>query len=144
MKKHRLWTIATAVLLFGFGCGDSREGIVRSGPSFSGGRLAAITPSVGSISPAFNPSTLRYTLSLPGGVENLTLIPRALDPGTFIWISGPGLPEGGMIIDSGSPSPVIQLRQSNNVVTLEVLPAGGNSGYVYIVNLTMTNPDENA
>jgi len=143
MKKQRLWTIATTVLLFGFGCGDSKEGIVRSGPSFSGGRLAALTPSVGSISPTFSPGTQNYTLSLPGRVESLTFIPRALDPGTRVWIAGPGLPEEGVIIDSGSPSPVIQLKQSNNVVILETIPESGNFGYVYIVNLMMTNPDEN-
>lgn len=143
MKKQRLWSIAITVLLFGFGCGDSKEGIVRSGPSFSGGRLAALTPSVGSISPTFSPGTQNYTLSLPGGTESLTFIPRALDPGTRVWIAGPGLPEEGVIIDSGSPSPVIQLKQSNNVVILETILESGNSGYVYIVNLMMTNPDEN-
>ena len=116
---------------------------MRSGPSFSGGRLAAITPSGGSISPTFSPGTQNYTLSLPGGTESLTFIPRALDPGTRVWIAGPGLPEEGVIIDSGSPSPVIQLKQSNNVVILETILESGNSGYVYIVNLMMTNPDEN-
>ena len=144
MKKQRLWTIATTVLLFGFGCSDSKEGIVRSGPSFSGGRLAALTPSVGSISPKFSPGTQNYTLSLQGGVESLTFIPRALDPGTRVWIAGPGLPEEGVIIDSGSPSPIIQLKQSNNVVILETILENGNFGYVYIVNLMMANPGENA
>ena len=80
--------------------------------------LASLTPSTGTLSPAFDPGITSYTLAVPPGTPSITLTPVAQTPDAIITVDGSP-------VVSGSPSAPISLGQSPTLVSITVTAADG-------------------
>ncbi|NBD22250.1 DNRLRE domain-containing protein [Paenibacillus glycinis] len=97
-------------------------------------RSAALTDiglSAGSLSPAFAPDRLQYTVEVPNSVTELKLRPAARDASLSIVI---GLPDGvERTVASGEESEAIALQTGVNLVTLEARAAGVADRTIYTI-----------
>ncbi|WP_282940457.1 cadherin-like beta sandwich domain-containing protein [Paenibacillus sp. RC67] len=96
-------------------------------------KLVSLTPSIGSLSPAFDSNTGAYTMTVSNSVYQLQWMPVALDPGAKIEISV----NGGAYseVASGATSSSLPLNIGVNTVTVKVTDRDGHiKEYTITVN----------
>lgn len=96
-------------------------------------KLVSLTPSTGSLSPAFDSNTGAYTMTVSNSVYQLQWTPVALDPGAKIEISV----NGGAYneVASGATSAALPLNIGVNTVTVKVTDRDGHiKEYTITVN----------
>src|SRR5688572_29973210 len=98
------WTIACAALS---GCG---HGGYR--PPSDDAALLSLQASAGSLTPAFDPATLSYTVG-PVADDSVTLTPTTSDPGATVEVDG-------AVVASGSASAPIDLVDGPNPIAVAV------------------------
>ncbi|MBE1443828.1 S-layer homology domain-containing protein [Paenibacillus sp. OAS669] len=86
-------------------------------------KLVSLTPSTGSLNPAFESDKEAYTMTVSGGVYQLQWTPVALDPGAKIEIAV----NGGTYseVGSGATSAALPLNVGMNTVTVKVTDRDG-------------------
>ncbi|WP_152547782.1 cadherin-like beta sandwich domain-containing protein [Paenibacillus ehimensis] len=86
-------------------------------------KLASLTPSTGSLNPAFDPDKEAYTMSVPNSVYQLGWTPVALDPNAIIEISV----NGGAFtaLTNGKASPDYALNVGANTIVVKVTDRNG-------------------
>jgi len=80
--------------------------------------LSALTPSSGTLDPAFNASTTSYSLTAASAVGTLTVTATSVSP--FATIEAQVNSEGWQSCTSGSPSPALPLNVGDNTVVVRV------------------------
>ncbi|WP_240418512.1 S-layer homology domain-containing protein [Paenibacillus periandrae] len=87
-------------------------------------KLVSLTPSIGSLSPAFDPNTEAYTMTVSKNVYQLQWTPLALDPSVKIEIGV----NGGAYneVTSGATSVELPLNVGYNTVTVKVTDRDGH------------------
>ncbi|MBT2284924.1 S-layer homology domain-containing protein [Paenibacillus polymyxa] len=116
---------------------DARTGLTRViGTDAS--TLQTLVPSVGSLSPAFDPAKDTYTISVPNSVYQFQLTPTALDPLAKIEIAvGDG---EWNEVTSGSVSENLALQVGGNKIVVRVTDSLGNVT-AYKINVTRASSD---
>ncbi|WP_338707386.1 S-layer homology domain-containing protein [Paenibacillus amylolyticus] len=100
--------------------------------------LQTLVPSVGSLSPAFDPAKDTYTISVPNSVYQFQLTPTALDPLAKIEIAvGDG---EWNEVSSGSVSENLLLQVGGNKIVVRVTDSLGNVT-AYKINVTRASSD---
>ncbi|MEK4371621.1 S-layer homology domain-containing protein [Paenibacillus sp. FSL R5-0473] len=100
--------------------------------------LQTLVPSVGSLSPAFDPAKDTYTISVPNSVYQFQLTPTALDPLAKIEIAvGDG---EWNEVSSGSVSENLPLQVGGNKIVVRVTDSLGNVT-AYKINVTRASSD---
>ncbi|WP_419890518.1 S-layer homology domain-containing protein [Paenibacillus xylanexedens] len=100
--------------------------------------LQTLVPSVGSLSPAFDPAKDTYTISVPNSVYQFQLTPTALDPVGKIEIAvGDG---EWNEVTSGSASENLPLQVGGNKIVVRVTDSLGNVT-TYKINVTRASSD---
>ncbi|MCR8635249.1 S-layer homology domain-containing protein [Paenibacillus radicis (ex Xue et al. 2023)] len=87
-------------------------------------KLVSLTPSIGSLSPAFDSNTGAYTMAVSNSVYQLQWTPVALDPGAKIEISVNGGAYSEVV--SGATSAALPLNIGVNTVTVKVTDRDGH------------------
>ena len=130
MRMRHLTIVLCATLAAGAltGC-DTRgtgtiAGVVRP---ISG--LSALTLSVGSLTPSFNPNTTAYTASVPNATTSITMTPTAATSGSTILVNGND-------VASGATSPPLLLSVGANNVDIVITGPSGASQRTYRVVVT--------
>lgn len=90
--------------------------------------LQNLTPSAGTLTPAFAPSTTSYTLNVANDVENITFRPSLADVNATIVVNGATIP-------NGTATPAINLAVGSNTVTTTVTAQDGTTKKTYTVNV---------
>ncbi|MEK4076000.1 S-layer homology domain-containing protein [Paenibacillus sp. FSL M7-0656] len=116
---------------------DARTGLTKViGTDAS--TLQTLVPSVGSLSPAFDPAKDTYTISVPNSVYQFQLTPTALDPHAKIEIAvGDG---EWNEVSSGSVSENLPLQVGGNKIVVRVTDSLGNVT-AYKINVTRASSD---
>ncbi|APO43041.1 hypothetical protein BS614_02465 [Paenibacillus xylanexedens] len=116
---------------------DARTGLTKViGNDIS--TLQTLVPSVGSLSPAFDPAKDTYTISVPNSVYQFQLTPTALDPVGKIEIAvGDG---EWNEVTSGSASENLPLQVGGNKIVVRVTDSIGNVT-TYKINVTRASSD---
>jgi surface protein len=83
--------------------------------------LSSLTSSVGSLSPAFAPSTMAYGVNVPHATTTLTLTPTVNEPNATV------------VVNSGNP---IALSVGANPIPVEVTAQDGTTTITYTVTIT--------
>ncbi|WP_174806479.1 S-layer homology domain-containing protein, partial [Paenibacillus amylolyticus] len=100
--------------------------------------LQTLVPSVGSLSPAFDPAKDTYTISVPNSVYQFQLTPTALDPLAKIEIAvGDG---EWNEVSSGTVSENLPLQVGGNKIVVRVTDSLGNVT-AYKINVTRASSD---
>ncbi|OMF55223.1 hypothetical protein BK141_28455 [Paenibacillus sp. FSL R5-0765] len=100
--------------------------------------LQTLVPSVGSLSPAFDPAKDTYTISVPNSVYQFQLTPTALDPLAKIEIAvGDG---EWNEVTSGSASENLPLQVGGNKIVVRVTDSLGHVT-AYKINVTRASSD---
>lgn len=100
--------------------------------------LQTLVPSVGSLSPAFDPAKDTYTISVPNSVYQFQLTPIALDPLAKIEIAvGDG---EWNEVSSGTVSENLPLQVGGNKIVVRVTDSLGNVT-AYKINVTRASND---
>ncbi|MCX8005386.1 MAG: cadherin-like beta sandwich domain-containing protein [Burkholderiaceae bacterium] len=95
----------------------------------SNAALSALSPSAGSLTPAFAANITSYTMDVANGIASLTFTPAAADGGATIRVNG-------TIVASGSASGAVALAVGTNTVSIVVTAADGTSTRTYTVVVT--------
>jgi len=95
--------------------------------------LAGLVPSAGTLSPAFAPGTLAYTISLDHAVPSLQLTPRASEPNATITV-------GGQAVASGSASQPIPLAVGTTSIPVVVTAQDGATQVTYSIAVARLRP----
>lgn len=90
--------------------------------------LVGLTPSAGTLSPAFVSSTLGYAVQVPHMTSSIRFTPAAADDSATITVNGTP-------VVSGQPSQDISLVPGENAVAIVVTPPGGGQSRTYSVNV---------
>jgi len=90
--------------------------------------LQNLTPSAGTLTPAFAPSTTSYTLNVANDVEDITFRPSLADVNATIVVNGATIP-------NGTATPAINLAVGSNTVTTTVTAQDGTTKKTYTVNV---------
>ncbi|MEK4277131.1 S-layer homology domain-containing protein [Paenibacillus sp. FSL R7-0026] len=116
---------------------DARTGLTKViGNDIS--TLQTLVPSVGSLSPAFDPAKDTYTISVPNSVYQFQLTPTALDPLAKIEIAvGDG---EWNEVSSGTVSENLPLQVGGNKIVVRVTDSLGNVT-AYKINVTRASSD---
>ncbi|MGG4400688.1 S-layer homology domain-containing protein [Paenibacillus amylolyticus] len=116
---------------------DARTGLTKViGTDTS--TLQTLVPSVGSLSPAFDPAKDTYTISVPNSVYQFQLTPTVLDPLAKIEIAvGDG---EWNEVSSGSVSENLPLQVGGNKIVVRVTDSLGNVT-AYKINVTRASSD---
>lgn len=93
--------------------------------------LATLAPSSGTLSPAFDPATLAYTIAVGNEVTSLTLTPGAADANAAITVAG-------RVVASGSASQPVALAVGTTSVPVVVTAQDGTTQVTYSVRVTRT------
>ncbi|MDQ0659493.1 S-layer homology domain-containing protein [Paenibacillus sp. W2I17] len=119
------------------GLTNARTGLTKvSGTDTS--TLQTLIPSVGSLSPAFDPAKDTYTISVPNSVYQFQLTPTALDPLAKIEIAvGDG---EWNEVSSGTVSENLPLQVGGNKIVVRVTDSLGNVTE-YKINVTRASND---
>ena len=125
------------VLALGFsillaGCvNDDRNGSDQSSSATlsSNADLASLTLSEGTLSPAFSPTTLSYSASVPGSVNTLQVTPTPVDDKASVQVNG-------ATVASGAPSDPIALQVGVNILTIVVMAEDGKTSQTFTVEVT--------
>lgn len=134
ISGRRIWILLNLVAaLMLAACGSSSGG--RNAPDdnppppSSIATLAALSPSAGSLSPAFDSSTSDYTLLVENSSDSITLSPTATDGGARISVAGE-------VVESGTDSSDIAL--STRETTINVVVTAEDSVTVQAYTVTVT------
>ncbi len=101
--------------------------VSSSSPSVSSGTMTGLTPSAGSLSPAFSASVLNYTMTVGFSVSSLNFTPVSNDSFSIIKINGTQ-------VSSGSASASISISVGANTVTVDhTNSAGTKTSYTITV-----------
>ncbi|WP_340031507.1 S-layer homology domain-containing protein [Paenibacillus sp. FSL K6-1122] len=116
---------------------DARTGLTKViGTDAS--TLQTLVPSVGSLSPAFDPAKDTYTISVPNSVYQFQLTPTALDPLAKIEVAvGDG---EWNEVSSGTVSENLPLQVGGNKIVVRVTDSLGNVT-AYKINVTRASSD---
>ncbi|MBX8827196.1 cadherin-like beta sandwich domain-containing protein [Ochrobactrum sp. SFR4] len=90
--------------------------------------LVGLVPSAGSLDPAFSPSEMDYTITVPTETSSLQLTPASADPAATITINGG-------TVASGNASSALQLGIGDTTLTVVVTAQNGTTRS-YRVNVT--------
>lgn len=94
-------------------------------------QLANLTLSAGTLTPAFNPSTVSYTATVPDNVASINVTPTTKDPQAVVKVNG-------TVVQSGQPAPV-NLAYGANTITVNVTDGtGAQTNYVVTVTRQMS------
>ena len=106
-----------------------------SGSSSSAGStdatLSGLSSSVGSLSPAFDPSVLNYAVEVSTDVSQIRLTASTDDTAARLSING-------SYAESGKPSLIVQLTKDNTQIFVKVTAADGVTLTTYAVNVAKT------
>lgn len=91
--------------------------------------LSALSPSAGTLQPAFSPSVLNYTMDVANSVTALSLTPTASDPNAAIDVHG-------QTVASGSSSAAISLVPGQTTIAIVVTAQNGVTSKTYQVVVT--------
>ena len=91
--------------------------------------LTGLTPSAGTLTPAFSKTVTSYALQVPSATTSIQVTPVAEDAGSTIRVQGNPLA-------SGAASAPIALAVGNTVITTAVTAAGGSFAKNYVVTVT--------
>lgn len=91
--------------------------------------LAGIALSAGSLSPAFEETRNDYAVTLPAGVESITVTPVTLNPGAVVKVNG-------MPVASGSASQPVALAVGDTRVDLAVDAGDGVNTSLYQITVS--------
>ncbi|WP_421928845.1 cadherin-like beta sandwich domain-containing protein [Neoaquamicrobium sediminum] len=81
--------------------------------------LASLTPSAGTLDPAFSPSTAAYAVAVDNSTDSIALTPTAAEPNVTITVNGQN-------VVSGSASQAIVLAVGSTVIEVVVTAGGYN------------------
>jgi len=87
------------------------------GPS-SNADLSQLQPSEGTLTPAFDPNTLNYSISVANNVTEITLTPTVSEPNATVVVNG-------AVVASGSPSGPIALAVGSTTINVTVTAQDG-------------------
>lgn len=91
----------------------------------SKGRLASLTPSIGVLTPTFNPDSTVYSLYFPDTVTSITLTMRSTDPTSMTMILN------SRVVFEGIPSPPITISPKGpGAVAMEVRRGQESTNYL--------------
>lgn len=90
--------------------------------------LVGLAPSVGTLEPAFSPSTAMYSLTVPTNTSSLQLAPTSADAAATITVNG-------ATVSSGSSSNALQLGAGTTTLTVVVTAPNGTTRS-YTINVT--------
>ena len=91
--------------------------------------LSALTLSVGTLSPAFNASTLNYATTVVNATNSITVTPTTADVNAAVTVNG-------TIVASGAVSTAIALAVGSNAITVTVTAEDGIASKTYAVTVT--------
>ncbi|WP_295808187.1 cadherin-like beta sandwich domain-containing protein [uncultured Nitratireductor sp.] len=91
--------------------------------------LASLTPSAGSLDPAFSPSTAAYVVAVDNATDSIALTPTAAEPNVTITVSGQN-------VVSGSASQAIALAVGSTVIEVVVTAEDATTIRTYTVTVT--------
>jgi hypothetical protein len=124
-RRHRVSGVALIALLsLGFGillagCGNENGSDQSLSAALSSNAdLANLTLSEGTLNPAFEPKTLRYSASVSNAVNTLQVTPTVADPAASVQVNGAA-------VASGAPSASIALQVGVNILTVMVTAEDG-------------------
>ena len=131
----------SSVVLFGIlcfmNCGvNSDDNLLNPENSDLEARLSALTTSSGDVTPAFNPDAIIYSLIVANSVDTLTVTATSVASGATISVVGPGLPEGGVFVDTGVASPMMQLAVGKNNIIIYVRSRNKEFTFRYFLTVT--------
>jgi len=93
--------------------------------------LVDLEPSIGTLTPAFDPGTINYTVTLPNYTPSLSFTPTATNSNSNITVNNNG-------VGSGNLSSPITLTAGNNTIAVLVTSQDGTLSTTYTV--TVINP----
>lgn len=105
--------------------------VTRTAATATSANLSALTLSAGSLSPAFSPSTLNYTLTVAYAIKTTTVMATALTPNTAT------ITINGTVVSSGSASSSVPLSLGSNSISIVVLSDSGISGFTKAYQVTV-------
>ncbi|MBX9452656.1 MAG: cadherin-like beta sandwich domain-containing protein [Mesorhizobium sp.] len=91
--------------------------------------LASLTPSAGTLDPAFSPSTAAYAIAVDNSTDSIALTPTAAEPNVTITVNGQN-------VVSGSASQAIALAVGSTVIEVVVTAGDGTTTRTYTVTVT--------
>ena len=109
----------------------------RAAPLSDNNNLLSLTVSVGTVTPAFSPATLTYTVDVATGVPSLTVTATLQDLNAGLIINGQG-------ISSGQPREISPLAPpgSDTLITILVrAPSGAEKTYTVTVKRPLPSSD---
>ena len=146
-RRHRVLAgTHIALLALGFiillaGCGGgggNGSNQSFSAPLSSNASLASLALSEGTLSPAFNPTTLSYSASVSSGVNTLRVTPTLADASASVQVNG-------VTTASGAPSAPIALQAGVNTLAVMVTAEDGKTTQTTMVEVTrLTDPTTGA
>ena len=98
--------------------------------------LSNLTISTGTLSPAFAPGTISYTVQLPHSVTSVRVTPTASDSNATIALPGRGRGAPATSLTSGSPSPATSLPVGSSNILIRVTAEDGTTRTTYTVRVT--------
>lgn len=106
--------------------------ISREPPSSDARLKSLTTQNTSKLKPQFLSSTLEYTADVNEGAPGVILTPTANHPGATIRVDG-------VVVQSGSPTDLIELLEITQTVRIEVIAEDGVTRMVYRVTFTNQN-----
>ncbi|QOS81866.1 S-layer homology domain-containing protein [Paenibacillus sp. JNUCC31] len=116
---------------------DARNGLTKV-PGTNTSTLQTLIPSVGSLSPAFDPGKDTYTMSVPNSVYQFQLTPTALDPHAKIEISVGN--SAWQDASNGVASENLPLQVGGNMIIVKVTDSLGHVTE-YRINVNRASSD---
>lgn len=141
MTNKIIQTTKLSILLFPFfliiGCTvDGGHSLTRSSEIGTISSLSGLTLSSGSLTPAFDSSTLSYTVSVGFSASSITVTPTAAQSSASITVNGSA-------VSSGSASSAVSLTVGANTVTVLVTAQDGTQT-TYSLTVTRAAASSNA
>src|SRR4051812_11547703 len=127
MKLSRLHLGMAFVLLAG--CETITGRTASAGDSATNPALSGLTVSRGTLTPAFNPDSTSYSLSVTNDVTTVTVTPVTGSSDATVTVNGGP-------VTSASPSPDIALAVGTNPISVRVLAADGVTSRNYTIAAT--------
>jgi len=130
-RRQALGALTALGALAAAACGGGGSGTVINDDAMlsTDASLSALTPSSGTLSPAFAAATTSYTLNVANTVTSLTLTPVAGNAGATVRIDG-------TVVASGSASAAVALAVGTTTIAVVITAADGSSTRTYTVTAT--------
>jgi len=106
--------------------------VTRQAPS-TNATLASLTPSIGTIAPAFDPSTFNYYTTVDSTASTITITPVTADATETLTVNG-------TVVASGSPSASITLTKGVDTITTVVTAQDGTTIDTYTMVVGRQKP----